>query len=65
MSETPAGAYAKKIRAWRKRGHEIIEAWEAQDRSFGDIGKALGISRQRATQLYHLAKAREAKGIKG
>jgi DNA-directed RNA polymerase specialized sigma subunit len=57
----PVGAYAKAKKAWLKRGQEVIRMYEREDLTFRKIGTALGVSPQRAAQLYHEAKARSAK----
>lgn len=57
-----AGAYARKMREWIKRQAQVIVMYEKEDKSFRQIGEALGCSKQRAQQLYMKAKARQAKG---
>jgi DNA-directed RNA polymerase specialized sigma subunit len=61
----PVGAYAKAKKAWLKRGEDVIRMYEKDDLSFSKIGTTLGVSPQRAAQLYHEAKARAAKASGG
>lgn len=56
VTQYVAKAWGQQVALWKKRHADIIHWRERDDLAFSAIAEKLGVSRQRAAQLYRSAK---------